>query len=98
MAEMKTACLVKSLAGHDKKEFYIIIRVQGEYAYLSDGRKHPPDLPKRKNIKHLQPLKEYDKGLREKLIMGSRVEDEEIARWIRSRISSRRERKCQKQT
>ena len=91
MAEMKTACLVKSLAGHDKNEFYIIIRVQGEYAYLSDR-------PKRKNIKHLQPLKEYDKGLREKLIMGSRVEDEEIARWIRSRISSRRERKCQKQT
>ena len=92
MAEMKTACLVKSLAGHDKNEFYIIIRV------LSDGRKHPLDRPKRKNIKHLQPLKEYDKGLREKLIMGSRVEDEEIARWIRSRISSRRERKCQKQT
>ena len=93
MAEMKTACLVKSLAGHDKNEFYIIIRVQGEYAYLSDGRKHPLDRPKRKNIKHLQPLKEYDGGLREKLIM-----DEEIARWIRSRISSRRERKCQKQT
>ena len=40
MAEMKAACLVKSLAGHDKDEFYIIIRVQGEYAYLSDGRKH----------------------------------------------------------
>lgn len=55
MAEMKTACLVKSLAGHDKDEFYIIIRVQGEYAYLSDGRKHPLDRPKRKNIKHLQP-------------------------------------------
>ena len=53
MAEMKTACLVKSLAGHDKNEFYIIIRVQGEYAYLSDGRKHPLDRPKRKNIKHL---------------------------------------------
>ena len=66
MAEMKTACLVKSLAGHDKNEFYIIIRVQGEYAYLSDGRKHPLDRPKRKNIKHLSPFKEYDKGLREK--------------------------------
>lgn len=98
MAEINAACLVKSLAGHDKDEYYIIIRVQGEYAYLSDGRKHPLERPKRKNIKHLQPLREYDRELREKLTRGSRVEDEEIARWIRSRISSRRERKCQKQT
>lgn len=98
MAEMKTACLVKSLAGHDKDEYYIIIRVQGEYAYLSDGRKHPLNRPKRKNIKHLQPVNEYDGILREKLTGGRPAQDEEIARWIRSRISSRRERKCQKQT
>ena len=41
MVEFKEAGLVKSLAGHDKNELYIIISVQGEYVYLSDGRKHP---------------------------------------------------------
>ena len=33
MVEFKEAGLVKSLAGHDKNELYIIISVQGEYVY-----------------------------------------------------------------
>ena len=37
MVEFKEAGLVKSLAGHDKDELYIIISVQGEYVSLSDG-------------------------------------------------------------
>ena len=41
MVEFKEAGLVKSLAGHDKDELYIIISVQGEYVSLSDGRRHP---------------------------------------------------------
>ena len=54
MVEFKEAGLVKSLAGHDKDELYIIISVQGEYVNLSDGRKHPLSKQKRKNRKHLQ--------------------------------------------
>ena len=52
MVEFKEAGLVKSLAGHDKNELYIIISVQGEYVYLSDGGKHPLSKQKRKNRKH----------------------------------------------
>ena len=48
MVEFKEAGLVKSLAGHDKNELYIIISVQGEYVNLSDGRKHPLSKQKRK--------------------------------------------------
>ena len=83
MVEFKEAGLVKSLAGHDKNELYIIISVQGEY--LSDGGKHPLSKQKRKNRKHLQLIHEHDETLRKKLTEGAAVRDEEIAGFIRSR-------------
>lgn len=85
MAELKAASLVKSRAGRDKDELYIIIRTNGEYVYLSDGRKHPLSKQKRKNRKHLQLIHEHDETLRKKLTEGAAVRDEEIAGFIRSR-------------
>ena len=41
MVEFKEAGLVKSLAGHDKNELYIIISVQGEVC-LSVRRQETP--------------------------------------------------------
>lgn len=84
MVEFKEAGLVKSLAGHDKDELYIIISVQGEYISLSDGRKHPLSRQKRKNRKHLQFISEYDETLRKKLTEGAKVMDWEIASFIRA--------------
>ena len=87
MAELKAASLVKSRAGRDKDELYIIIRTNGEYVYLSDGRKHPVSRLKRKNRKHLQPINKTDPILRKKLTEGQAVEYGEI----RSFISSQRQ-------
>lgn len=84
MVEFKEAGLVKSLAGRDKDELYIIISVQGEYVYLSDGRKHPLSKQKRKNRKHLQLTSEYDETLRKKLTEGAMVSDGEIEGLLRA--------------
>lgn len=84
MVEFKEAGLVKSLAGHDKDELYIIISIDGEYVNLSDGRKHPLKKLKRKNRKHLQLISEQDETLRKKLTQGGTVRDEEIIRFIRT--------------
>ena len=46
--------LVRSKAGRDKGCIYVIICVNDEYVYLSDGRGNPPGWKKRKNRKHLQ--------------------------------------------
>ncbi len=84
MTECRTACLVKSLAGHDRGELYIIIRLEGEYAYLSDGRRRPLERPKRKNEKHLQRINLWDADLRSRLTEGKPVRNEEIAAFIRA--------------
>ena len=57
---LKPGMIVKSKAGHDKNCIYVIIHVNDEYVYLSDGQKHTFERLKRKIRKHLQViLKEY---------------------------------------
>ena len=57
---LKPGMIVKSKAGNDKNCIYVIIHVNDEYVYLSDGQKHTFERLKRKNRKHLQViLKEY---------------------------------------
>ena len=49
--------LAMSKAGHDKGALYVIIREEGEYVYLADGRIRTSDRPKKKNRKHVQIIK-----------------------------------------
>lgn len=39
--------LAWSRAGHDKDKLYVIIKTEGEYVYLSDGRLKPVERPKK---------------------------------------------------
>lgn len=52
-----TGLLATSKAGHDKDSVYVIIREEGEYAYIADGIGRTAEKPKRKNKKHLQLIK-----------------------------------------
>ena len=46
--------IVISKAGHDKGCAYLIKAADDKYLYLSDGKFHPWNKPKKKNIKHVQ--------------------------------------------
>ncbi len=68
-----------SLAGHDRGVLYVIVAEEGDFVYLSDGRLKPPDRPKKKRRKHIQPMKaEVDRELMAKLSAGGAVRPEEI--------------------
>ncbi len=45
---------VRALAGRDKQKVFLVVRVEGEYAYITDGRTRKIEAPKKKKIKHLQ--------------------------------------------
>ena len=49
--------LAYSLAGHDKGNLYFVIREEGDYLWLADGKNRPLENPKKKNKKHLQIIK-----------------------------------------
>jgi ribosomal protein L14E/L6E/L27E len=43
-----------SKAGHDKDKCYVIVREEGEFVFLSDGRLKTVANPKKKRRKHIQ--------------------------------------------
>ena len=46
--------IVKSLAGRDCNQFYVLIDTDERYVYLVDGKSRTLDKPKKKNRKHVQ--------------------------------------------
>lgn len=47
----------RSLAGHDKGQWYLILRVEGSAVWLIDGKTRTKERPKKKNIRHIQPAR-----------------------------------------
>ncbi len=76
--------MASSKAGHDKGKVYIIIEETEEYVYLSDGEIRPLEKPKKKKVKHIQPIKKMiDKELTKKILAKETVTNEEIKRAIK---------------
>ncbi len=50
--------IVLSDAGHDKDRFGVVLRLDGGFAYIADGKYATITKPKRKNLKHLKPTSE----------------------------------------
>ena len=87
MEENIVGMLAASKAGHDKDSVYVIIREDGEYIYVADGKSRTVERPKRKNRKHVQLIKkkrmpEPDNGF----------DDLEIKRVIKEYLKEREER------
>ncbi|CVI72886.1 hypothetical protein NDGK_02774 [Clostridiales bacterium CHKCI001] len=78
--------LVKSLAGHDKERIYVIVKEQGEYVYLADGKYRTLCTPKRKNKKHVQLIRCQDENLTRKLNNQELIQEEEIKRFIKQYV------------
>lgn len=54
MEKWKIGTIVKSIAGHDKNNLFVIINVENEYVYLVDGRCRTLNKPKKKKVKHIE--------------------------------------------
>ncbi len=75
--------LVISKAGRDKDRFYLVANIlDNSFIMVVDGDVKTMKNPKRKNIKHVQPTNHVVDQIREKLLAGTKVSDEEIKRVI----------------
>lgn len=54
MEKELTGRVVKSVAGHDKNKFYVVVRAEGDSVWIADGRARKLESPKRKNIRHIR--------------------------------------------
>lgn len=73
----KIGGIVKTLAGHDKDQLFVIIDKQGEYVYLVDGRVRTLQKPKKKKEKHIQFIDQLDssyvKSIMEQSILDAHI-------------------------
>ena len=50
---MKNGTVVKSLQGHDKGSYYLVVGVEDDMLLLADGKTKLLKSPKKKKIKHI---------------------------------------------
>ncbi|MDR2532071.1 MAG: KOW domain-containing RNA-binding protein [Oscillospiraceae bacterium] len=50
--EIKIGTIVKSIAGHDKGSFYVVVGYENNMPLIADGRRRKLEKPKAKNPKH----------------------------------------------
>ena len=48
-----TGSVVRAKAGRDKDKFFIVLKVEENFAYIADGRRRKAESPKKKKLIHL---------------------------------------------
>ena len=87
MERFEVGMLAKALAGHDLGKIYVIMDVDEEYVYLVDGKIRTFDKPKKKRKKHVQLIKETSQTLIEKIQSNQKIQNEDIKRVIKLKLS-----------
>ena len=59
----------KSLSGHDKNQYYLVLRKEEEYLFLVNGTNRSLEKPKKKNEKHVQIIKKLPAEIEQILAM-----------------------------
>ena len=52
--EIIEGSIVRSIAGRDKGDLFIVLSREGDFVYLANGELRKVDHPKKKKLKHLQ--------------------------------------------
>ena len=55
MCRVERGTVARSAAGRDKDRFFVVMKTEGAFAWICDGKGRPIDRQKRKKIMHLRP-------------------------------------------
>lgn len=82
MIEFLPSNIVKSLAGHDRNNYYHILLSEGEYVLLTDGKLRRLQNPKLKKKKHVEQMGGSDSPAAVKIRTGGMVTNREIIKSL----------------
>ena len=74
--------VVRSAAGHDRGDLFMIIGIDGDYLLLADGKARQTDAPKRKKKKHVHREGVSASPAALRLLKGERAGNNEIRRAL----------------
>ncbi len=84
----ETGQLVRSLAGRDAGNYFMVAGSEGEYVFLADGDIHKLAKPKKKKRKHIKSTGVVFDIIRDKLDQGKKVFDSEVYSSIKKALHS----------
>lgn len=70
--------VVRSSAGHDRDEIFLVLREEGDFLYLADGKHRPVETPKKKRRKHVVSAGFWTHPVQGRIQRGEPVLDKEI--------------------
>ena len=74
--------IVRSIAGRDKGDLFIVLSREGDYAYLANGELRKVDRPKKKKLKHLQGSYSVSEFIQNKLQTTGKVTNSEVRKAL----------------
>ena len=74
--------VIQSAAGHDKGEFFLIVKEEGDFVWLVDGKSRKLETPKKKRRKHVVSTGLWTHPVAGRLEEGVPVLDSEIRRAL----------------
>ncbi len=80
--EIVIGSIVKSKAGRDKGDLFIVLKREGDYAYLANGDFRKVDTPKKKKLKHLQGTNRVSGFIADKMKSMGKVTNSEVRKAL----------------
>ena len=80
--EIKVGSIVRSKAGRDKGDFFIVLSVEDNYVYMANGELRKVDQPKKKKLRHLQGTDEVSEFVANKIAQGLKVTNSEVRKAL----------------
>ena len=80
--ELKVGSIVRSKAGRDKGDFFIVLAMDENFVYMATGDLRKVDQPKKKKLKHLQGTEQVSEFIINKLSQGNKVTNSEVRKAL----------------
>lgn len=80
--EIKIGSVVRSKAGRDKGDYFVVLALDGNFVYMANGELRKVDNPKKKKLKHLQGTDYYSDFIANKVAASQKVTNQELRKAL----------------
>lgn len=80
--EIVEGSIVRSIAGRDKGDLFIVLSKDGDFAYLVNGELRKVDRPKKKKLKHIQGTNSVSDFVKNKLETVGKITNSEVRKAL----------------
>lgn len=82
MNRFRPGQMAMSDAGHDRGKLYVILKIEGEYLFLADGKGRTVEKPKKKNACHVCRMNYIDPEINDRLNKKCSLSNEDVLKAI----------------